>query len=457
MPQPVRRILPEVTAVDVPLVKMFRRDEATGGTLEPNLTPHRLRGSTWTSVEAHRRLALLLDCISEGFWEWNTETDRVYIAPSAERMLGYAEQELPQGFADWQRLFHPVDLPDVLSWLETYRSLAGPRYKQLECRIRRKDGNYCRVLMRGAVVRNRQGKVIRMAGSLVDVTARKAAIAQLLTAYAELARKEHACQACLADLKDKSQELQATRLELVEAARLEAVGMLAAGVAHEVKNPLQILVMGLGLLKAEMPAGDEKLEQVFHSMQQALARANSFLRELLDLAAARSFDLVAGDLNGLIERTLNLIHGELLASRTTVVRRFGAGLPLVKMDASKMEQVFINLFLNAIQAMGHGGVLTISTRTARVGQDMDLIQAASRFTEGELVVIAELQDTGPGISDPKKIFHTFFTTKPGGTGLGLSVVKQIVDSHQGLIEITNAPQGGALARLVLRSEARPGL
>jgi PAS domain S-box-containing protein len=448
--------LPKMRAADAPSLRIFSSDETPGAPLEPDFircrSRHRLRGSTRA---ARRRLGLLLSCSSEGFWEWNPETNRLYIAPSAERLLGYAEHELLEGYVGWQPIFHPVDSPDVLLWLESHRSLAGPRYKQLECRIRRKDGSYRRVLMRAAAVRNRRGRVIRVGGSLVDVTERKAAIAQLLLAYVELARKEHSWQNCLSELRTKSQELQATRLQLVEAARLEAVGMLAAGVAHEVKNPLQVLVMGLGLLKTEMPAADEKLQQVFHSMQQALARANTILRELLDLAAARTFDLVPGNLNALIERTLNLIHGEVLASRTTVVRRFGTDQPLVNMDASKMEQVFINLILNAIQAMGQGGTLTISTRTAHIGQDSDLSRTASRFLTGELVVIAELQDTGPGISDPKKIFHTFFTTKPGGTGLGLSVVKQIVDAHQGLIEIKNAPQGGALARLVLRSEASP--
>jgi signal transduction histidine kinase len=128
----------------------------------------------------------------------------------------------------------------------------------------------------------------------------------------------------------------------------------------------------------------------------------------------------------------------------------------VPLDRSKMEQVFINLFINALQAMSQGGVLTVTTRHRRFGEDLRMSGSTfPQFKPGELVVIAEVQDTGKGISEANlpKIFDPFFTTKPVGigTGLGLSVVKKIIDLHGAAIDIRNNPLGGVLATLMLRA------
>jgi len=122
-----------------------------------------------------------------------------------------------------------------------------------------------------------------------------------------------------------------------------------------------------------------------------------------------------------------------------------------------MEQVFLNLFHNALHAMSPGGVLTVTTRQCRFGEDLKLGRPAfARFKPSELVVIAEVQDTGKGIPEENlpKIFDPFFTTKPAGvgTGLGLSVVKRIMDLHGGAVDIRNAPRGGVVVTLMLRTE-----
>jgi signal transduction histidine kinase len=123
-----------------------------------------------------------------------------------------------------------------------------------------------------------------------------------------------------------------------------------------------------------------------------------------------------------------------------------------------MEQVFINLFINALHAMPEGSVLTVITR--RCCFDEDLKQGGLNFPQfkpGDQVVIAEVQDTGEGISEEllPKVFDPFFTTKPVGvgTGLGLSVVKKIIDLHGGAIDIRNGPLGGVVVTLMLRAES----
>ena len=139
-----------------------------------------------------------------------------------------------------------------------------------------------------------------------------------------------------------------------------------------------------------------------------------------------------------------------------MVRNLGADLPRVLLDHNKMEQVFINLFINALQAMFQGGTLTVTTRHHRFGEDLKLSGPAfSQFKPGDPAVIAEVQDTGKGIPEDQlpRVFDPFFTTKPTdiGTGLGLSVVKKIIDLHGGAIDIRNAPLGGVVVSLVLRA------
>jgi len=150
------------------------------------------------------------------------------------------------------------------------------------------------------------------------------------------------------------------------------------------------------------------------------------------------------------------VNAQIIASKISVVRKLEPKLPLVKVDRGKIEQVFINLFINAAQAMSLGGVLTITTRSGRLGEDLTLSETASRpFSPGDRLVMAQVQDTGTGIKPGNlhKVFDPFFTTKPVGvgTGLGLSVVKNIMELHGGAIEIQNGATGGVVVILVLRA------
>jgi len=250
--------------------------------------------------------------------------------------------------------------------------------------------------------------------------------------------------------------LERTQLQLIQAAKLESVGTLAAGVAHEVKNPLQTMLMGIAYLTHNVPGENENLQWVLKDMQDAVKRADAIIRELLHFSAAARFQMQAEDLNGIVERSLRLTANELLATQVRVVRDLGPALPSTCCDRAKLEQVFINLFINAAQAMAGGGTLTVRTRGGRPGPDVLLEDRIARqFNLDSAVVVAEVLDTGGGIPKEQlaKIFDPFFTTKPVGvgTGLGLSVVKRIVDLHGGVIDVTNAELGGTRVLLVLRA------
>jgi two-component system NtrC family sensor kinase len=284
----------------------------------------------------------------------------------------------------------------------------------------------------------------------------------LKRAYAELGQSEAILKSTLRELKASHEELKTTELQLIQAAKLESIGTLAAGIAHEVKNPLQTMLMGLHYLAHNLPAGNEGVTLALSDMRDAVKRANSIVLNLSQLSAATEFETKEGDLNALIERALGLIHSELIASQIAVVRKLAEDLPSIQMDGGKMEQVFINLFINALQAMPQGGDLTIATRAVRLGQDLALHERIFRqFKPGDTVLVAEVQDTGTGVLEANlaKIFDPFFTTKPVGigTGLGLSVSKKIVDLHGGALDIRNAPQRGVVVTVILKvnQEKRP--
>jgi signal transduction histidine kinase len=254
------------------------------------------------------------------------------------------------------------------------------------------------------------------------------------------------------------QELKATQLQLIQAAKMESIGTLAAGVAHEVKNPLQTILMGLAYLKHNYPPVNENIPGVLEDMQDAVKRANSIVRELLQLSATNPVEMKEEDLNEVIERSLWLLHYEIMAGQFQVTTQLARDLPPVRLDRSKMEQVFVNLVLNALQAMPRQGRLAIATR-ATIWDEVSVPQPGteSLIRRGHPVVMAEIQDSGPGIPEEHlaRLFDPFFTTKAvgQGTGLGLSVVKRIVDMHGGLVRIHNVSTGGAHVTIVLRASA----
>jgi signal transduction histidine kinase len=222
---------------------------------------------------------------------------------------------------------------------------------------------------------------------------------------------------------------------------MESVGRLAAGVAHEVKNPLAIILMGVDYLMKCLPSGEKSSLEVIKDIGLAAKRADTVVRGLLDFSASERLDSELQDLNKVIEISLMLVKHEMIKKRIFLSKDLASPLPLLKLDKSKIEQVFINIFMNAIQAMNDGGSLLVRT-------NLDKSHGA-----GQSWVVAEIEDSGCGISPDKlsKVFDPFYTTKPTGqgTGLGLSVSKKIVELHGGELRMSNRPEGGIRTKLML--------
>ena len=292
-------------------------------------------------------------------------------------------------------------------------------------------------------------------GISTDITERKRAEVELKNACTGLARSEEALRTALAELKTSHEELKATQSQLIQAEKLESIGTLAAGVAHEVRNPLQTILAGVDFLCLHAARRRETVPMVLTEMRDAIRRADSIVRELLEFSATNHPDVRDEDLNAIARHSLNLMQYELKKHHITLAQELATDLPMLQLERNKIQQVFINLFLNAVEAMPDGGTLAVRTYARPLaGEQLTALSgASSRSGPGETLVIAEIEDTGAGIPPDQitKIFDPFFTTKPTGTGLGLPVSKKIIELHGGAIHIANREQGGVRVAVVFKT------
>jgi PAS domain S-box-containing protein len=354
------------------------------------------------TLESEQRYKRLLASVTDYVYAVTVEDGRAvstFHGPGCEAVTGYTSDEFEHDQQLWYRMIQEEDRTAVLE--QTERILKGQETPPLEHRIIHKDGSVRWIRNTTVPRKDAQGRLLAYDGLVYDITERKQAEERLTSAHAELAANEEALKRTLEELRTANQELKETQLQLIQAARLESVGALAAGVAHEVKNPLQTILMGLDYLVPNCPAGNENMAMVLSDMREAVTRANSIIRGLLQLSAHTDFEMKREDLNASIRRALNLVKSQVIASKVSVVRKLDAHLPLVKMDRGKMEQVFINLLINALQAMSPGGVLTVTTRAGQFGENLKVNETAFRqLSRGEQVVLAEAETWYPPLPSP---------------------------------------------------------
>jgi len=268
------------------------------------------------------------------------------------------------------------------------------------------------------------------------------------------------------NLSETNRQLQATQMQLIQAEKLESIGRLAAGVAHEVKNPLALLLLGVDYLEGGIETGDPNLERILKQMRDAVQRADRIVRGLVDFSSQRSLTREAMPLHRVIDEMLLLVRHELTRSNTQVCLNVPESLPYVYLDLSKFEQVLINLIINSVHAMADTPKrrLEIRARAQSLAEVIKNEGARKRdvFRSGDRVVVLEILDNGTGIrsKDQSRIFDPFFTTKATGhgTGLGLSVARKIVELHGGELTIANRDddETGAVATIVLPTKLETG-
>jgi PAS domain S-box-containing protein len=295
-----------------------------------------------------------------------------------------------------------------------------------------------------------RGQIIGIQGIFWDITERKRFEERLQKANQELAASEAA-------LRKSHEELKSAQLQLIQAEKMESVGTLAAGVAHEVKNPLAILMMGVNYLTKKLGSAEENIQQVLKEMREAIDRADSITRGLLDFSASRQLAIKPENLNVLVDETLLLVRHELNKKQIVIQKNFGERLPNVGVDKRQIQQVLLNVIVNAVHAMEVGGALTVRTYTKQLTETSHFegSRRATGFWVGETAVVTEVEDNGTGIPEENlaKIYDPFFTTKPTGvgTGLGLPVSKKIIELHGGSLDVRNVKGGGVRVTILLKS------
>ncbi len=280
------------------------------------------------------------------------------------------------------------------------------------------------------------------------VAQRTAALTEEIT---ERKRAEAALQQELVRHQETARELFDARVWLAETDRQEAVGRLAAGVAHEVKNPLAIIRLGIDYLSKEF-ARESTQGAVLGKVQQAIMRADSIITDLMQFSRQKSLARHPTQINAVVDNAINLVSHEITVRNIDIVRSYDDSMPPILADPDQLAQVFVNLLSNAAQAIGQGGRIEVVTRSIRLSErDLERDETGT-FRIGERVIAAEIRDNGSGVSpaNQKKLFEPFFTTKPigEGTGLGLAVSRNIVIMHEGSINLSNRPEGGASALLM---------
>lgn len=232
-------------------------------------------------------------------------------------------------------------------------------------------------------------------------------------------------------------EIRKLQAEIRRQDRLAALGHMAAGIAHEIRNPLSA-IKGLARFFQEVsPEGGEEA-RVAGIMTQEVQRLDSVVGDLLELARPDKLNLTAISPTALLERAGTLVQADMDKSGINYVQEAPSPCPEVMLDADRMTQVLLNLFLNAIQAMPNGGTLTARVRfQSRTG-------SGTSPSGRNDVLLLDIEDTGEGIPKDKlqQIFSPYYTTKARGTGLGLSLVQKIVEAHDGETEVVSTEGKG---------------
>lgn len=217
-----------------------------------------------------------------------------------------------------------------------------------------------------------------------------------------------------------------------------ALGRIAAGIAHEIRNPLAGIYTTVQNLEDEFRQDDHRREDLKNIMWE-IDRVEHLIRELLDLVKPVPLQVENFDIHDLLSTTLSLLKKEMAVKKIELKAEYNAVHPVISADPNRLRQVFLNLTINAIESINGGGKITVRTSALHRGD-----------RDGEWIAI-DIIDNGIGIPSKhmNRIFDPFFTTKNGGTGLGLTVTHKIIEEHDGMIEVESQENQGATVRLLL--------
>jgi hypothetical protein len=225
--------------------------------------------------------------------------------------------------------------------------------------------------------------------------------------------------------------------------RFATLGELAAGIAHEIKNPIAGIGGAIQILSRDFPENDYRRE-IFEEILKQINRIDQDIMDLLSYARTAKPEFGRYDIHKILQQAILLLRDRAAQQKVEIEVHYAEKIPTVEVDEKQIQQVLVNLGLNGIQAMKDGGTLKFSTRLHQTSDNEGLVEI-------------EIEDTGQGIPKEKlsKIFTPFFTTRHTGTGLGLSICQKLIDQHQGTIEVSSDPDKGTSFTILLPLSKAP--
>jgi signal transduction histidine kinase len=235
--------------------------------------------------------------------------------------------------------------------------------------------------------------------------------------------------------------------------RLASLGEMAAGIAHELKNPLAGIEVMAGLLRRQVPDSPDSLSLLADIMSEAKL-ANAIVVEMLEFVRPVRLQVEQTDIGLVLQQAETMAESKAARGNVTVTVNLSGSLPMMDGDPHQLSQVFTNLLANAFEALDGRGHITISAVSGSIEDD----PALSGLTPPTPTVVVDVADDGPGFPTDlaDKIFNPFFTTKPQGSGLGLAIVRKIVDAHDGRIDVSSIPGTGTRFRVTLPVSSTSG-
>jgi PAS domain S-box-containing protein len=361
--------------------------------------------------ESEQRLRLAQDAAGIGVFEWNIQTGVNTWTPKLEQLYGLPVGTFPRTQPAWENLIHPEDRAGAVELVEQAFETGEPT--EGEWRVVWADGSIHRLSARWQVFKDAEGTPVRMTGVNLDIT----------------------------DRKEAEERLQ-------RAQKLESIGCLAGGMAHDYNNLMSVILLNSDSALEELRSGESAVDSIT-AIRDSAERAVELGRQLMAFSSKQVLNTEVLDINSVTADTKKLVQ-RLIGEDVTVTFNPGSGLGLVRADRGQLVQIIMNLAVNARDAMPHGGAFIMET--GNVVFDASEARLNPEERPGPYVMLA-IRDTGFGIDKltQARIFEPFFTTKAigKGTGLGLSVVYGIVKQSGGFISVSSDLGQGTEFRIYL--------